>query len=218
MKLDPKTVTVLKNFSTIQSGLIFNTGNVLSTLSPQKSVMAKATVPDDFPVEFAIFDLSRFLNVLSLFDSPEIEFGENHLKVVSGDSSVKYVYAAKSTIMAPPPKPLVLPSQDVQFELTEAMMSRVHKAMATLGAPDFAIVGSGGKMSIRGLDVKNKEGDMFSSIIGDTDRDFMVVFKSENLKMMPMTYQVTVSAKGISHFKGTDIDYWIAIDQSSVFE
>ena len=42
-------------------------------------------------------------------------------------------------------------------------------------------------------------------------------FKVENLKLMPGTYDVSVSSKKISHFKNTsvDIEYYIALEPES---
>lgn len=218
MKLDPKTIAVLKNFSGIQSGIIVKPGNVLTTLSSMKTVMARATVPNTFERPFAIYDLSRFLGVLSLFENPEIHLDEGFLNIVSGNSKVRYVYGDPSTIMAAPDKELVLPSVDVELEFTDVMMAKLQKVMASLQAPDMAIAGEDGKLFVKGLDIKNPTGDVFSMELGETDKTFSVVYKAENLRLMPMTYQVKISSKLISSFTGQDVKYWIAIDSNSKFE
>ena len=218
MKLDARTITVLKNFSNIQTGIIVKPGNVLSTLSSMKTVMARATVPNTFERPFAIYDLSRFLGVLSLFENPELHFDEKHLDIVSGNSKVRYVYGDPSTIMAAPDKELALPSVDVEFELTDEMMAKVRKIMSSLQAPDMAIAGEDGKLLIKALDVKNPTGDVFSTEIGETDKDFFVIYKAENLSMMPITYRVQISSKLISSFTGQDIKYWVAVDSNSRFK
>ena len=47
--------------------------------------------------------------------------------------------------------------------------------------------------------------------------DYKFWFKVENLKLMPGTYDVSVSSKKISHFKNTnvDIEYYIALEPES---
>ena len=72
MKLSEHTISVLKNFSMINPSVLFKPGQVIQTVSPQKTVMAKAVVEENFPVEGAVYDLGRFLGVLSclLYTSP----------------------------------------------------------------------------------------------------------------------------------------------------
>lgn len=218
MKFDSKTLQVMKNFATINPSLQFKVGNVLKTISPSKTVLGVATVPNTFEKEFAIYDVSRFMSVLSLFNDPEIELGEKSLTVSSGDTSLKYLYAAPSTIIAPPEKELKLPSNDVQFTLTNEMFTAVSKAMGVLGLPGIAVVGDGANMYLQASDSKGKIEDKYSIKIGETDKKFNVIFKAENLKILPMNYEVSISSKGISQFKGEDIEYWIATDADSKFE
>ena len=40
MKLSEQTIEVLQNFSSINQSLLFKEGNVLKTVSPQKTVLA----------------------------------------------------------------------------------------------------------------------------------------------------------------------------------
>ncbi len=61
------TVNVLKNFSQINPSIAFKPGNKLSTMSPQKSIMAIAEVQDVFSSSGAIYDLGRFFGVVSLY-------------------------------------------------------------------------------------------------------------------------------------------------------
>ena len=63
MKFSNETVNILKNFSMINPSIAFKKGNALATMSPQKSIMARAMLDDEFPSNGAIYDLSRFLGV-----------------------------------------------------------------------------------------------------------------------------------------------------------
>ena len=49
MKLSVDTLSVLKNFASINQGIMFKKGKILRTVSPHKNVMAEATVSDEFP-------------------------------------------------------------------------------------------------------------------------------------------------------------------------
>ena len=64
MKLSNGTVTVLKNFSTINQNLVIKAGSKISTMSAMKNIIAKATVEETFPRDIAIYDLNEFLSAL----------------------------------------------------------------------------------------------------------------------------------------------------------
>ena len=79
MKLSLKTITLLKNFSDINQSILFKKGNSLRTISVMKNVLAEATIDEDLPTDFGIYDLSQFLNGLSLHTRPELDF-QNEVK------------------------------------------------------------------------------------------------------------------------------------------
>ena len=54
MKISNDTRNVLKNFSTINSGIRVKTGNKLETISNMKNILAVATVDEWFPHDFSI--------------------------------------------------------------------------------------------------------------------------------------------------------------------
>ena len=49
MKLSNETVSVLKNFSTINQNLVIKSGNKIATMSAMKNIVAKAEVLEEFP-------------------------------------------------------------------------------------------------------------------------------------------------------------------------
>ena len=77
MKLSKHTLNMLKNFSDINMSIEIKKGNLLRTVSVQKNILAQAELEDEFPKDFAIYELNRFLGAASLFDDPEFEFNEN---------------------------------------------------------------------------------------------------------------------------------------------
>ena len=54
MKLSDKTLSVLKNFSTINQSLLFKQGNKLRTISVMKNILAEATITEEIPTDFGI--------------------------------------------------------------------------------------------------------------------------------------------------------------------
>ena len=218
MKLDTKTVNVLKNFSLINPSILFKEGNVITTISPSKTIMAKAVVPTQFEKKFAIYNLVRFIGSLSLFNDPVLTFKDKFVTIADGDKSVNYTFADEATIKAPPEKEIKLPSVDVSFTLTDAHLKEVIKALGVLQLPEIAVVGDGKNVLLQAIDSKNPSGDTYSVNVGTTNKTFRVIFKGENLlKIFAGDYEVEISSKGISHFKGADPENWIAIEASSTF-
>lgn len=217
MKISTNTVNVLKNFAKINPSILIQEGNTLKTMSPSKTIMAKATVDTDFPKRFAIYNLDRFISTASLFNDPNFDFGEKTVTIKEGDKKTDYVYADENTITKAPEKEINLPSVDVTITLTNDHLKEVEKAAGVLGLPEILIVGDGKNVHLQAADSKNPSGDVYSVKIGDTTKSFKAIFKSENIKIIPGDYEVTISSRGISNFKGKEAEYWIAVEQSSSF-
>lgn len=219
MKFDTNTLQVLKNFSTINKNIEFKPGNVIRTISEHKGLLAKATISDEITSGFAIEDLSRFLGTISLFDNPEVNVNGNYIEISEGGNRFSYVPADPSMILAAPSKDITLPGEDVKFTLTEASLNKVMKALGVAGLPEFLITGQAGKILIQAADIiKGATKDTYSVEVGETDKTFRFVFRSDNMKLIPGDYEVTMCSKGFCHFKGRVAEYWIAAEKESSFE
>jgi hypothetical protein len=217
MKLSAKTIHILKNFSSINPSIVLREGNVLSTISPTKTIMARATVPDEFTGRYGIYNLSRFISSISLMDAPDVEFGESAATISDGNRSVVYHYSEQSLILVPPEKEIKLPTVDVEVTITNKDIQNVTKALGVLGLPEIAIVGDGSKVMLQAVNCKENSSDTYSIDVGKTDFAFRAIFRAENLKMVDGDYAVKISSKGISQFTGAEATYWIAIEQTSTF-
>ena len=223
MRFEARTLQILKNYSTINPSLQFKEGNVITTVSPIKTVMSKATIKESIPGTFAIIDLSRFLGTLSLFESPEIRLGNTSLEIKSNNKKVSYTYTDPKLIVAPGEKEIKLPDPEISFALNSDVLQSVMKAMGVLGLPEIAISGEKGIISVEAIDSKNPSSDNYSIQIDtpiykiDTNAKFRMIFLAENIKILPDSYTVNTPSNGIAHFKGNDIEYWIATESSSIY-
>lgn len=218
MKLSSRTLQVLKNFSSINPSLLFKTGNVLTTMSPMKTVMARATVKETFPQTYAIFDLSRFIGVLSVFNDPEIVMGDSFLIISENNRVVNYTYADPEMIVTPPDKPIKFPNDaEISFSLPGDVLGSVMKAMNILQLTEFSVSGNGGKIFVGAVDTKNPTGDTYKIDVGVTDHYFNMIFKSENIKLIAGDYDIKITSRGLGYFKGDDVEYWIPTESSSNF-
>ena len=222
MKLSEQTIKVLKNYSTINQGLVFKKGNVISTMSPQKNILSEATLSDDIPQDFAIYNLNEFLSVLSLNKDPDVEFdGKNAvIKFLNGRSKISYRFTEESMVVSPPDKKITLPSVDVEFTLTEEDLAWLLKTSAVLGSPNIAVSSNGETVSIVTFDVANDAAHTNSITLDiPTTSSYKLIFKTDNLKLIPGTYLVQISSKGIAHFNNPkeNIQYWIATEAGSSY-
>ncbi len=227
MKLSNETVTVLKNFSTINQNLVIKSGNSISTMSAMKNIVAKAEVSEDFPRDFAIYDLNEFLAALSLFDKPDLDFKEDFVVVTEDGSATKFLkyWYSDPSVVTTPSKEVTMPSCEVSFSLSSNILSDVQKAAAVIGVPDMVLEAmSIGKAILKVTDKKNDTANDYAVGIDVTNEDgkdlpYKFWFKVENLKLLSGTYNVEVSSKNISYFKNTnvDIEYWIALEPESKY-
>ena len=221
MKLSDKTLTLLKNFSSINQSILFKKGSSLRTISVMKNILAEAVIDEDLPTDFGIYDLNQFLNGLSLHHQPELNFeNTGHVVIREGKSRTKYFFADPNVIVTPPDKEITLPSEDVSFELSTSQLDKLLKAAAVYQLTDLAVVGGEGVVKIIVHDKKNDTSNTYAVIVGETDATFSFNFKVENIKILPGTYEVVVSKKLLSRFTCRDYDlkYFIALEPDSTFE
>ena len=224
MKMSRETLEYLKNYSTINSNIIIEPGNVLKTLSPVKNVMSECTISETFEQTIAIWDLNKFLGTVSLFDSPTFEFHENHVVISDSGKSAKtkYHYAEPELIQSVT-QTINMPDPVVDFRLTEGNFNQIMKAAAVLQLPDLCVRSNGDGLQLVALDNKDSSCNTYSIGVGevsDNSPSFEFFFKTENMKMLPGDYDVEISSKLVSKFtsSNTDLTYWIALENNSNYE
>ena len=220
MKLSESTLSLLKNFSTINQSILFKQGNRLRTVSVMKNILAEATIGEEIPKDFGIYDLGQFLNGLGLHHNPELDFANNgHVVIKEGKMCSKYFFADPSVIITPPDKEIAIPTEDVSFELSTQQLDKLLKAAGIYQLPDLAVIGEAGVVKLLVRDKKNDTSNTFAVTVGETDKVFSFNFKIENIKILPGTYEVVVSQKLLSKFTNKDCDlrYYIALEPDSTF-
>ena len=224
MKLSEHTISVLKNFASINQNLVIREGSELQTMSAMKNIVARSGVEENFPKEVAIYDLNEFLAALSLFSSPILEFDDQYVTIKeesNPSNSLKYFYSDPSVVQSPS-KTITMPSEDVTFELSSGDLSKMKKASAVIGAPDMVLENTNEpiKSILNAIDKKNDTANNYSlDISTNGDGQFKFYFKVENLKLMDGSYDVSVSSRNISNFKSknSDVEYWIALEPESTY-
>lgn len=224
MNLTDNTLSVLKNFASVNSNIVFRAGNVVKTISEAKNIMAKATVSETFPSDFGIYDLNEFLSILAMFEKPELKFDPEmkFVTIVEGNKKVKYFFS-DIAILTSPTKDISMPDTEIEFVLTNDDLNALRKASSALGVSDVVIKPSGsGSVEVHVTDVKDATANSFNIALSQAtvpQDDFNLVFNIANLKFMTGDYKVYISSKLISNFVNTtsDISYFVALEKSSTF-
>ena len=221
MKISSQTLQVLKNFASINPNLLVKPGSVLSTISTNKNIFAKATVTEQFPASFAIYDMQQFLGVISIFDDPDFTFVFNSVIVSSEGRSVEYVYANQEMVVAPSEgvaEKIAVKDPEITFDLTAQGLNEVIKATAILQLDKINVVSKDGVVSVVVADPKNPSSNKFSlKVNGTSTADLAMAFAAENLKLIAGDYKVNISSNGVSSFKNDklNLEYFVAADVKS---
>ena len=219
MKMSTKTLNLLKNYASINSNILVKPGNKIATISPVKNVMSEAIVEEDFDTEFGIWDLNKFLGVVSLFDKPEFAFDEKSVTISgTSGSSVEYYYSEPS-LLSVPTKSIDMPEGVVSFKLTQKNFAELQKAASVLQVSDLAVRTDGDMLQLAVLDKNDVTSNCYTIDLGEVagGKEFCFYFKVENLKMIEGDYNVSISEKNISQFSGNDVVYWIALETDSKY-
>jgi len=224
MQLSNDTINVLKNFGAINQGILFKKGKVLKTMSSGKNILAEVTIKEDIPTEFGIYDLNKFLSVVSLHkDNPTFEFGDKEVKIVGnkGRSKMKYRFCEPTMIVTPPEKQLAMPNPEVSFSLSAEDFDWIMKAAGVLGSPQIAVESDGSKVTVTAFDSSDSSAHTYALEVSAGNGDkFRFIFKTEHLtKLFGGAYDVQISSKGISNFKHktVELQYWISTETGSTF-
>ena len=222
MKISNKTLDILKNFSEINQSVLIKTGKKLKTVSTLKNILAHAEVEEDFPQDFAIYQLNEFIGVLSTMSNPDLTFNDKYVMLSQENGAcTKYFYAEPSVVVSPE-KDIKMPSEEVKFTLTENQYNDLLKMSSILQLNDILVKGCPKSNGIY-LAVTNKKNDTsndYSVKVGEgVTEPYKMYFKTENLKMVTGDYAVSISSQGISYFKNKkdNLEYWIALEPDSKY-
>ena len=220
MKLSEGTVAILKNFSTVNQSLQFKAGNTLKTISPLKTIFVEATVEENFPKEFALYDLNKLLAKVSLYKEAHLGFDDDKINISTENKKKSdYIkYCSPKIIIVPPEKSISIGEADCSFSLSQEDLDWMKRSAGISGSPNFIFESDGDTIQFVATDVKDDSADQSKVEIGTGDgTKFRVVMKVENFKLMDGSYDVAIAKKGLAQFKHKSIPivYYIAIEAAS---
>ena len=214
------TLSVLRNFSSINPNVVLKPGQEVKTISEAKNILAVADIAEDFPTEMGIYDLNEFLSVVNLVNDPKLNFGDNHVDIVGGNTKVKYFFS-DSSILTTPQKDITMPSCEVEVSFTHDTLSQIRKAASALGHSEMSITATDEGVNIKVFDSKDSSANIYNIQLandaGYTEGQFEFVININNLKLLDGDYEVKISSKLISEWKNTTqaVRYYIALEKNS---
>lgn len=228
MKFSKNTLSILKNFSGIYSGIMLNKGNTILTRSVTGASYGEADIDDTIDIEAAIYDLNGFLSILSLVsDNAEVAVSDDQTQLVIRDqrSTIYWPIADPSTIVFPAKK-IPFPVANIIFDLKGEDYNQLMKASSGLKIDTLVIRSHDGKIIIDGhnqLEDKDLNRQLYSLTVADYDapQQFKFVINKGNLKLMPADYRVQLWAKDkkfAAKFEGSQASYVVAMEEGSTHE
>jgi len=217
MNISKPTLEVLKNFATINTNILVREGNTLATISNGKNIFSRATVTESFDKEFAIYDLNSLLGLLTFTENPDLDLGDESLKINSGGAEFEYFYADPSIIVAAPDKTIEV-DNFYEFEMSKDEVTNITRAASVISAPVLSVVGKDGKVTLSVGDPSTPKSNTFRQVIGETDKEFDCRLAVENFKVIADTYKVVLSQKKFMFLenKSGSMKYWLALEPNSV--
>lgn len=218
MNLSEKTISILKNMSSINPSIKIKPGSKLSTVDQGRFILAIAEVEEEFEQECCIYELPKLLNILPLIKDPELNFGEHVLNITSKTSAskLKYAYCSEDVIVVSKYNPIKISDVSVEFDLSEEDLTAIIKAVNILSLPSIAFSGESGSLYVKSVDAKDSNSNEFKIKLGDIDKDFITIFNPDKLKLLYSDdYHVTISDAHVTKFASSNISYWLAAESNS---
>lgn len=196
VNMKQETLTVLKNFASINKSIRIREGKQLMIFNPTIPLFAVATVEDEFPKSFSLYDLNQWLSTLSLFSEPNINFKEKHMEVSSGRIKAKYRYSPASITSDQPDYIPQMPPTKFSFFMPKEQLQEILKASSVMGLKELQLSREGLKLFTTDSKGEILDNEYDAAIEGlkvfDEDAKPAKV-KVEALKLMPLDYEIEVN-------------------------
>jgi len=229
MKISEKTLQILKNYATINQGIVVDVGNILKTVATTKTTYSECMVEEKFEKPFSIYDLNDFLSILSNFEDPEITFYDSYLKIYSDNTkgTGKYFYGSKDIIEHPETTPKV-PDKEFNLKINKDDLSNVLKMSNVFQLDELVLTYDGKKVEIGAVNSSNPVSNSYFLVLSESNesnlKPFDIYFRKDTLKILPSDYDIIISQKMVSGLRiatfKSDVDniiYHVAIEDHSKF-
>jgi len=209
MKLSENTLAILKNYANINTGIVLKPGKVVETVNQSSTLRSFANISETIPVVFGIYDLTTFLANVSQLGGKDVNIQfDDHKLVLSNESgfSLDY-YGAEPQLIKHPTKEIIEITPDVEFTIHNQHFDKMLKLASLNSFKNFSFVGEDDGLYVKVFNVV--DGNAVSNSgkfrIGDNPNGvFEARFLVENMKYLPLDYNVKLNHEGVAEFKSMD--------------
>jgi hypothetical protein len=181
--------------------------------------MAIAKVDEKFDVEFGIWDLNKFLGVISLFSTPSFDFGQKSMKIKNGGNSVVNYYYSEPRLLSVPTKDVIMPEVNVSITMTDKQFSELQKAASVMQLSDLSFTTDNGQIVAMVSDLGDPTTNTYKVVVEEkyNGTEFLFNFKMENIKILPGDYKINFAKNVVGEFvhKTISLTYWFAMEANT---
>lgn len=230
LDLSKNDVSVLKNFSEINNSIVFFQGSSIKTCDDSKSIIGVYNLKDEdkndkeISKEFAIYDLSEFVKVLSLFNNGcYLEFLEDNtqidVKFFDRSNRMRYTMSNPELVKRRFNVPdAIFPLSDYQIKVSEEDIKKWKDVSKTFGFDYVRFNNVKTKATITVFDSCGRNKDYYSeeTVAFNASSDLDLYMRISDLLILPGDYEIEISSKSFCRFnnmdKELDLSYYIALE------
>jgi len=196
MKLSKQTYETLRNFADISrwensSFVLLKPGHTQAVMSHEFEIMAIAECEEDFPVEFAIYDVGQLLSIINTMDDPDLTFDEDVVTITDGDLVLKYRGCVKELGIEPPKVKVDDPT--ISFSLDKHTIKKLLTISSGLDLGYFVLSSRDNKQVLEVRDIESAIANSAKFPVGEEEsEDFVMVFETQHFKIIPDDYKFEV--------------------------
>lgn len=216
---DKDLITVLKNFGRINLNLLFEKGKLLRTIALDAGMYAEVDLKEEIQEESAVYNVSNFLNALSLVGTDEnlaVDFSNEMILLENKDKTVFYRCADKETLELPPSGRLDKPESEdgINFEISAETLSYITSACNSFQLSDVLFEQADGELFMKAIDADDSLKSKFQAKLTESDEKVYSMIKFNRFVISPDDYScilVVDEDGGMLYMEGKElkIRYWI---------
>lgn len=223
MKLSPETLEIISSIALINSGspvqgAVFKKGNQIKARRYKSSApIVYATITEEFPRDFAIYDVKKFLNLFKLLDDPEITFETDYIHLKSGKKTAKLKYVAANMIEDPSffDKNIKMPSVDFICDIPVDVLKTMKTAASMMAAPEIAFISDGKTVKLTTYNTRDLKSEKFEVEVGQSELKFTIIIDLSLIQFIASDYTVSICMKGLIEWKSDKVKYYITCSDKS---
>jgi hypothetical protein len=167
----------------------------------------------DIPEGFAIDDLSYLINVIELFENPDLQIIKDKKLIITDANRRVELTLTKPEFIRYSKSPERFKKPDgISFKLEKDKLREVLKVGGVLKAPHLAFSADGESVHMVATSYASPTASNIKLKLGECAETFDAVLDKDILRIIEGDYEVTVSQRGIIHLTNGEIEYIIPLN------